>query len=149
MILIYIRNMAWEDGFTGQNSFIQDSPLFILQLLPYPIRANQTHQFSHTRSGNTVLISAQWPNALFSCHGLNISVLFFSSKTSSPSPVNTFPNESSVTSCCGSKNICLAPLPNQSFSLGFRKVIAEGELVQKMTMLVKSRLASVGAAVSR
>jgi hypothetical protein len=142
-------NIYQKYGLGGWVDFNQDSPLFIHQLFPYPIRANNTHQFSHTKSGNTVLISAQWPNALFSCHGLNISVLFFSSNTSSPSPVNTFPNESSVTSCCGSKNICLAPLPSQSFSLGFRKVIAEGELVQKMTMLVKSRLASVGAAVSR
>jgi hypothetical protein len=43
-------------------------------------------------------------------------------------------------SCFGNKYIFLAPLPSISFSFGVRKVSGESELVQKITMFVKSMI---------
>ena len=95
----------------------------------------ESHQLSQTSLGKTVLITAQWPNALVSCHLRNLSVLFL---IKTPPSSSLMPMCSSTTSCFGVKKFFLVPLFKKSCSTGSLKVIGELELVQKITIFVKS-----------
>lgn len=142
---------------TRSNNFTQDTPFLLLPssfldpsltlihlIIPFFQIQPDIYQLTHTTSGKTPLIISQCPSALSCCHFSN-KLVSFRLKTPSFSASATLPlaplsRSSSVTSHLGNKKASLLGELRRSREEGLRKVISWVEdLVQKMTMLVKSR----------